>query len=134
MITQVRSLEGEALERVFNRVLVVFASLLETCGPAARPYGLFETLLHAYSDMDSDTFLARIGSLVDDHGSALRHVIDDHSPGSANYVQGRDWLYREPEVLLVADLARSFPRRLRAIAAVSDLSALEPMIDELNGK
>lgn len=133
-MSEVRLLEGDALEQLFRRVGHLYTSLLGTCHPA-RPHGLFETLLHAYPAMAADALMVRLESLAANHGPALLRIIEDHSPGAADYVEVRDWLYGGPEVLLVADLARSFPSRLRAVAGPSDFAAvLEPMAPELNGR
>ncbi|HEX9088234.1 MAG TPA: hypothetical protein VF867_11965 [Arthrobacter sp.] len=134
-MSQGHPLEDHAVEQLFRRAAHIYSSLLGTFGRPARPYGLFETLLHAYADMDSGALVQRLEALAADHGQALRSIIEDHSEGAANYVESRDWLYEGPEVLLVADLARSFPSRLRAVAVPSDFAAaLETMADELSGK
>lgn len=134
-MSHVRLLEDDALEQLFHRVAHIYSALLGTQDRPARPYGLFETLLHAYPDMEAGIIEARLESLVAEHGQAILSVIEDHSEGSSDFVETRDWIYRGPEVLLVADLARSFPGRLRAVAGPSDFAAvLEAMADELNGK
>ena len=133
-MTEVQMLEGYELKRLFRRVGHLYNRLAGTVGRPVRPHKLFETLLRAYPDMDASALMARLESLVASHGPAIFRVIEDHSEGSADYVESRDWLYDGPEVLLVADLARSYPSRLRAIAVGSDYSfLLDTMAGELAG-
>ena len=134
-MTEAHLLAGEELERLILRVAATYAGLIGRAIHEDRPPWLFEILLQAYPDHDADSLVARLESLVADHGPDVRRVIEDHCPGAADYVQARDWLYSGPEVLLIADLARNYPSRLRAAAAPSDFAtALEAMADELNGR
>lgn len=134
-MTEVKLLEGDALEQMFRRVAHIYDSLLGTRSGAVRPYGLLETLLHGYPGMDADGVVVCLESLIAGHGQDVRRVIEEHSAGAADYLESRDWIYGGPEVLLVADLARYYPARLRAVADPSDFAAmLEPMANELNGK
>jgi hypothetical protein len=133
-MNDVQLLEGYELKQLLRRVGHLYNRLVGTFGRPVRPHKLFETLLHAYPEVDADALMARLESLVADHGPALVSVIEDHSEGSADYVESRDWLYDGPEVLLVADLARCYPSRLRAIAVGSDYSfLLDTMAGELAG-
>lgn len=135
LMQQVRQLEGNQLTPVFTRMSNVFNTLLETFGTASRPEGLFETLIHVYPRLDAESLMARIETLVADHGDILRRVIDDHSRNSDNYVEAYDWLYREPETLLVADLARNYPSRLRSVVGTTDFDAvLGPMAQAFKAK
>lgn len=134
-MTEVRLLEGDALGQLFSRVARIYSSLKETPVHSVRPYGLFETLLQAYPGYDADALMAHIDSLAADHGPDVLRVIEDHSPGAPDYLEAWDRLYACPEVLLVADLARHYPARLRAVAGPSDYAAiLGSMASELNGK
>lgn len=130
-MTEALLLDREALKQVHRRVRVLYKTLMGRDGRPARLFGVFEVILYAYP---ADTLMARIESLVTEHGPDVRRVIEDHSPGAPDYVTARDWLYEGPEVLLVADLARYFPSRFRAVATTADFSTeLEAMADELNG-
>lgn len=134
-MTEAHLLAGEELESLVIRAAATYASLMGRDVPQDRPLWLFEILLQAYPDHDADSVMARIESLVAGHGPEIRRVIADHSPGAPDYVEARDRLYAGPEVLLVADLARNYPARLRTVTGPSDYaSVLEPMADALNGK
>jgi ppGpp synthetase/RelA/SpoT-type nucleotidyltranferase len=135
LIQEVRQLEGNQLAPVFSRLTNAFNAFLGTYSPASRPENLFETLIHAYPRTAIEDLETRIEKLVTEHGQDLRHVIEDHSRGSDDYVEAYDWLYREPETLLIADLARNFPSRLRAIVGTTDFDAfLGPMATSLKGR
>lgn len=134
-MTEAHLLAGEELERTIHRVAATYNGLMGKDVHQDRPPLLFEILLQAYPGHDADSLVARLESLVAGHGHVVRQVIEDHSPGAADYVEARDWIYDGPEVLLVADLARNYPSRLRAVAAPSDFAAaLDAMAYEMNGK
>jgi hypothetical protein len=134
-MTEAHLLEGTELEQLLSRVAAAYTGLTGMTPPPVRPPWLFEILLQAYPDHDADSLMARVESLVTDHGQDVLWVIEDHSPGAPDYVEARDWLYSGPEVLLVADLARNYPARLRTVAGPSDFSSvLEAMADDLNGR
>lgn len=134
-MTEVHLLAGPDAEDLYRRFDAIYTALTGREGSGARPPWLFEILLQAYPGLDLDTLMARIDVLVDDHAPEILWVIEDHSPGAPDYVEARDVLYAGPEVLLIADLARHSPARLRTVAGPSDFSAvLEAMASALNGK
>lgn len=128
-------LEAHVLEDAHHRIRLLYRTLTGRADRAARLYGVFEVILSGYPEMDADALVARIECLVAEHGPEIRRVMEDHCPGAPDYVLSHDWLYDGPEALLVADLARTWPSRLRAVAATADFGAeLEAMASELNGK
>lgn len=125
-----QSPEPDDLAGLFAQVTGVFSELMQTHTPAARPVGLFETLLGAYPDTDKNTLVQRLRDFIATDGDRLRRVIGEHTAGSSNFVAKHDWLYAEPEVLLVADLARR-PRHLTAVVKNTDFDRIiGAMIDE----
>jgi hypothetical protein len=119
---------------LFTEVRGVFSDLLDSCAPAARPEGLFETLLSAYSDADKESLVLRLRDFVASDGDRLRRVISEHTAGSPDYVETHDWLYMQPEVLLIADLAARRPLLLASIVKNTDFDRIVgAMIDELKG-
>lgn len=134
-MTEVHLLAGPDAEDLYRRFAAAYTTLTGHEAPGVRPPWLFEILLQAYPGLDPDTLMARIDALVSDHGPEILWVIEDHNPGAPDYVEARDVLYAGPEVLLIADLARHYPARLRTVAGPSDFSAvLEAMGSALNGK
>lgn len=122
--------DADRLGGLFAGVRGVFSEFTQTAAPAARPAGLFETLLGAYSDADKETLAQRLRDFIATDGDRLRRVIGEHSAGSSNFVAMHDWLYAEPEVLLVADLARR-PRHLTAVVKNTDFDRIiGAMMDE----
>lgn len=120
------------LAGLFTEVSGVFSEFMESRAPAARPEGLFETLLSAYSNAYKATLVERLRDFVARDGDRLRRIIGERAAGSTNYVEKHDWLYVEPEVLLIADLAARQPRLLASIVKNTDFDRIVvPMIDEL---
>ena len=134
-MTDAHLLGGGDAETLYARLASTFTALTGLRAPEARPAWLLEILLQAYPGAEAETVMERIESLDGDHGNDILLVIEDHSPGAPGYLEARDRLYACPEVLLVADLARHYPARLRAVAGPSDYAGLlEPMASELNGR
>jgi hypothetical protein len=128
-------LEHHVLKDTYRRVHALFCSLTGRGDSVIVLYGAFQVILSAYPAMGADALVARIESLIADHGPEVRKVIEGHLPGAPDYVLSRDWLYQGPEALLIADLARTWPSRLRALAHTTDFSVdLEAMASELNGR
>lgn len=128
-------LERPILEDTYRRVHEIFCSLTGRGSSVIILFGAFEVILSAYPAMDADAMVQRIEALIADHGPDLRRVIEGHLPGAPDYVLSHDWLYQGPEALLIADLARTWPSRLRSVAATADFgSELDAMASELNGK
>ncbi|HEX9229628.1 MAG TPA: hypothetical protein VF885_23775 [Arthrobacter sp.] len=122
--------EPDDLAGLFADVTGIFDEFMLTTAPAARPAGLFETLLGAYPDADRETLAQRLRDFIATDGDRLLRVIGEHTAGSSNFVAKHDWLYAEPEVLLVADLARR-PRHLTAVVKNTDFDRIiGAMIDE----
>lgn len=100
-----------------------------------RVEGLFEILFSAYATAYKTGSIAAILQIVRlrelYQGEEIIDAIRIHSKGSKLYVQRYDWLYAEPEVLMIADLALSRPALLRATIKNSDFEGvIAPMIDE----
>lgn len=128
-------LERPALEDTYRRVHALYCTLKGRDSSVVIEFGAFEVILSAYPNMDADALVTRIETLIADHGPDVRRIIQGHLPGAPDYVLSRDWLYQGPEALLIADLARTWPSRLRAVAATADFGTiLETMTAELNGK
>lgn len=121
----------ESLADLFAEISGIFSELIQSYVPPARPEGLFEILLGAYSDAEKETLAQRISDLVASDGDRLRRVIGEHASGSKDYVEKHDWLYLQPEALLIADLSQR-PRLLAATVERTDFDRLViSMIDEL---
>lgn len=100
-----------------------------------RVEGLFETLFSAYAtaykteSLDAILQILHLRYLY--QGEEIIDAIRAHREGTKVYVKRYDWLYAEPEVLMIADLALSRPALLRATIKNSDFEGvIAPMIDE----
>ncbi|WP_405475677.1 hypothetical protein [Paenarthrobacter ilicis] len=131
LIRDVKKHESKQLAGLYNDINEVFSAFTQSYAPAARPEGLFETLLSAYSDRDRERLGEIIRDLVANDGDRLRHVMSQHRAGAENYVEQYDWLYMEPEALLIADLAKK-PRKLTNAVQNTDFDRIViAMMDEL---
>ncbi|GAT88221.1 hypothetical protein CVCC1112_2880 [Paenarthrobacter nicotinovorans] len=131
LIRDVKKFESDQLAGLYNQINEVFSAFTHSYAPAARPEGLFETLLNVYSDTDRNHVVERIEKLIKEDGDRLRQVMSEHRVGAENYVEQYDWLYMEPEALLVADLAKR-PRKLISAIRNTDFDRiLANMIEEL---
>jgi ppGpp synthetase/RelA/SpoT-type nucleotidyltranferase len=134
LIRDVKQFESDQLAGLYNEINEVFSAFTQSYAPAARPEGLFETLLSAYSAPDREQLVERIRALIANDGDHLRQVMSEHRAGAKNYVEQYDWLYMEPEALLVADLAKR-PRHLASVVQNTDFDRIVTgMIDELKAK
>jgi len=95
-----------------------------------RAEGLFELLIEAYAGEEMPSLADTVARLVESKGDSLRILLQQHSPGSEEYVQSRDWIYSEPEALLIAERALHKPELLRARIQYSDFEVIiSPMIE-----
>ncbi|MBG0741296.1 hypothetical protein IV500_18175 [Paeniglutamicibacter antarcticus] len=131
LIKDVNAYESDTPAGLFNRMKELFTDFTKSYTPSARPEGLFETLLSAYNEKDQLALVDKLRDLLAEDGAHLRQVMSEHKNGAENYVEKYDWLYMQPEVLLVADLARK-PRLLASTVENTDFEQLvNNMADEL---
>lgn len=133
LVNDVSDFEEKSEAGKFNRVNKLFMDFTGRYTSPARPAGLFETLLSAYKDYERD----HIESTLQQHlesgglGAHYKAVIEQHQPGADDFVEKYDWLYLEPESLLIAHLAQK-PRFLKSIIENSDFERIVlAMADEL---
>lgn len=131
LIKDVNTFESKTSAGLFNKLRKIFSEFTESHAPALKPEGLFEILLSVYSEDDQKALEEKLQQLIDHDGARIRKVISEHTYGADNYVEKYDWLYMQPEALLVADLARK-PRLLASAVANTDFDQLvNNMAEEL---
>lgn len=119
-----------AVARLYESLMKLSESLLNGQTHTSRPEGLLELMLTAYPNGEIDNLQDRIGSFADTHQDELRRIFAQHQYGSPQFVEERDWIYYEPEALLVAERSVAKPRLLRSALENSDFEPfIEPMID-----
>lgn len=113
-----------------SHAIRLWSDITGRCPSRPREPALTDVLVGVYpTGATACHVLDRIATLASTNRDALRQLVAEHSPGSACYVESRDWLYREPEALLIADLVRDSAAKLRGRFAGSDFeSVLVPMI------
>ncbi|WP_247046256.1 hypothetical protein [Arthrobacter rhizosphaerae] len=131
LIKDVNAYESDTPAGLFNQVKELFTDFTRSYTAPSRPEGLFETLLSAYNKDDQLALVDILRELITKDGVHLRQVMSEHTYGAENYVEKYDWLYTQPEALLVADLARK-PRLLASTVENTDFEQLvNSMADEL---
>lgn len=131
LIKDVNKFESDTSAGLFNRVRKIFTEFTQSHAPALQPEGLFEILLSVYDEDDRKTLDEKLQEFVAREGERIRRVFNEHAYGSVNYVEKYDWLYMQPEALLIADLAKK-PRLLASAVANTDFDVLvNNMADEL---
>ncbi|WP_426734429.1 hypothetical protein [Glutamicibacter sp. 2E12] len=125
LISDVSNYEERVESGKFNKVNELFRSLTKNYSTPARPEGLFFTLLQGYSEDDRENIESALKSHLEESGLGDHYmsVVELHSPGAVDFVEQYDWLYMQPESLLIADLAQQ-PRRLAALIENSDFERI----------
>lgn len=104
--------------------LIIFQSALGLGTPGTTPDDLFETLLLAYNDEEQENYVSLISMFVVGNKGRLIQLAGDHGIQAADYVESRDWVYRLPEFIMIAERATSHPLKLRSVFEGSDFEVL----------
>ncbi|TQL45046.1 ppGpp synthetase/RelA/SpoT-type nucleotidyltransferase [Homoserinimonas aerilata] len=121
-----------AVARLYDGLVRISETLVDGQTRASRPEGLLELILSSYAEEEMESLETTVNAFVAEHGEALRAVIQRHIYGAHSFVESRDWIYYEPEAILIAERARVKPSLIRAKVAGSDFeSVIGPMIVEL---
>lgn len=117
--------------RIYDQITRDFDDLIDGYAKSSRPEALLESLLAAYPVDDSPSPIDRLRDFVSASGDTIKAVVKNHMHGSPDFVESRDWLYYEPETLIIAERSVNRPALLRAAIANSDFESLvEPMVSE----
>lgn len=131
LIKDVEKLESAQLAGLFSEIKTLFSEFTSLHTKPARPEGLFEQLVSAYPESERKNLVKHVRDFLAEDGDRVKQVMGDHTFGSSNFVERYDWLYMQPESLLVADLARR-PRMLTSALKGSDFeNMINPMIEHL---
>lgn len=119
-----------AAARLYEELVQLSDELFDGHVRTSRPEGLLELLLGAYRDVELETVTSDVRRFAETKSDELSTIINRHLHGSMEFIEERDWIYYEPEVLLIAERAVRKPALLTATVADSDFEGLiEPMID-----
>lgn len=138
-VAQVISRQAEmpeyAVARLYEGLVKEFDELTGGYAKTSRPEGLLELVLRAYKAEEIVEVETSIPKFINANRAQIRKVIADHMHESATFVEARDWLYYEPESLLIAERARNKPALLRSTMRGSDFeSVMESMIQEFRSR
>ncbi|MFE7698806.1 hypothetical protein ACFU0W_08605 [Microbacterium keratanolyticum] len=118
-----------AAARLYEGLIKLSESLSDGYVRTTRPEGLLELVLRAYTEREIDSVGANLQTFTERHRDALVEIITRHHHGSESFLEARDWIYYEPEALLIAERAAQKPALLRSAIDGSDFQPLiEPMI------
>ncbi|KSU66697.1 RelA/SpoT domain-containing protein [Arthrobacter sp. NIO-1057] len=133
LISDVSRYEDSVEAGKFNEVSKLFREFADFYPKPARPEGLFEILLSAYKGAEKDSIVSDLKNKLEkgDLGQHYKAVVAQHRPGATSFVEKYDWLYTQPESLLIADLAQK-PLYLKSIVDNTDFDRIVmSMADEL---
>lgn len=131
LIKDVAAFETDTPAGVFKQLRELFTDFTKSYAPPSRPEGLFEILMSVVKEVDRPQLIENLRLLLEQDGERIRQIMGAHTIGAENYVEKYDWLYNEPEALLIAHLARR-PRLLASAIENSDFEQLVTnMVDEL---
>jgi len=82
---------------------------------------IMQVLMNSYSAPDIDSFDSILKGFVQSKEQELAALIKKHQPDADTYVDSRDWLYTQPEVLCVLERAASAPYLLLHAIQDTDL-------------
>jgi ppGpp synthetase/RelA/SpoT-type nucleotidyltranferase len=120
-----------AVARLYEQLTIEADKLIDGYAKTSRPEALLELIVGAYGDAEIPLLQGEIARFLTEYGDSVRSIVQDHLHDSSNFVEERDWLYYEPETLLIAERAINKPSLIRARVRGSDFeSILEPMINE----
>lgn len=135
VLTNQAELPEYAAARLYERITAEADRLTGGFASGSRPEGLLELLLQAYTPQEIDQLDGRLTAFLTEHSEGLRAVIADHTFGSDAFVEDRDWLYYEPESLLIAERALTRPAMLTARCKGADFEYLiESMATEFKSR
>ena len=82
---------------------------------------LMNTLLSAYADTERPKYGELIDAYCNEEVEALKLLIASHQPEAETYVDSRDWLFSQPEVVAVLERATKRPFLLANAVRDTDL-------------
>ncbi|MHA6669602.1 hypothetical protein ACX3O0_12110 [Homoserinimonas sp. A447] len=124
VIAQQASLPEYGVARLYETLTREMDQLIDGHAKTSRPEGLLELVLSSYSDDEVPNLENLMTEFLEEKRGAIRAVIVDHLHDAANFVEVRDWLYYEPEALLIAERATSRPSLLAARITGSDFEGV----------
>ncbi|KUM31905.1 hypothetical protein AQ436_01960 [Arthrobacter sp. EpRS66] len=133
LMNDVSDFEDSVEAAKFNRVNKFFHEFAHRYAKPARPQGLFEILLTAYDDDERAAIDATLRGRfeIGELGEHYKKISERHKPGADDFLEKYDWLYLQPESLLIADLAQQ-PLLLKSVIENTDFDRIvTSMADEL---
>lgn len=88
-------------------------------GPA--DLDVMNIILNAYSGEDRNNFSAIVAQYCEANLNTLRTQISAHQPGSHDYMDARDWLFTQPEIIAILERAQNREYLLQSAIEGTDL-------------
>ncbi|PKQ18682.1 MAG: hypothetical protein CVT68_02175, partial [Actinobacteria bacterium HGW-Actinobacteria-8] len=109
-----------AVSRAYEYLTHQVDHITDGLAMTSRPDGLLETILTAYKDEELEELERIIQAFVSIHSDELKDVVHAHQYDHESFVEQRDWLYTEPEAILIAERTLTRPALLAAAAKDSN--------------
>ena len=123
------------IARLYEQLTAEVDKLIDGYAKTSRPEGLLELVLTSYTEEEVSGLPAILERFVREQGEQVRAVIEDHLYKSKNFVEVRDWLYYEPEALLIAERSSQRPSMITASLRGSDFETIiGSMINEFSSR
>lgn len=122
MFKKRESLPAYEVARAIEYLDDKYETLLGEPGGVSDDLDIMKVLWNAYTEEERSRFSEIITSFLDDH-SELPSQLRDRQPGQPGYMDSRDWLFTQPEVLAV--LERGTRNEHMLVHAVADTDLAE---------
>jgi ppGpp synthetase/RelA/SpoT-type nucleotidyltranferase len=124
VISHQAALPEYAVARLYERITAETDKLTAGYASTKRPEGLLEVLLTAYTADELEVIEDVVTAFLTEHATKLKTVLASHLHGSPDFVESRDWIYYEPESLLIAERSMTRPAMLAERIRGSDFEQL----------
>lgn len=130
VIKQQATLPEYAAARLYEELVRLSDALFSGYVRTTRPEGLLELILRAYTEVELESIIKCIGEFTEANSDRILGLFAMHHRGAESFVEERDWIYYEPESLLIAERSARKPALLRATIMGSDFQpVIEPMLE-----
>lgn len=106
-----------AFEYLESKYEILTGESLET----VPDLSLIKTVLRSYPSIDLGEFEILVANFCQENSNWLPEIIANHSPEADTYVDSKDWLFSQPEILSILERAQNKPFLLVSAIKDSDL-------------
>lgn len=131
VIAHQATLPEYGLARLYERLTQEVDGIIGGRAKTSRPEGLLELIVQAYTDAEMGAIDELVSAFVDTHRPKIQAIVMGHLHDADDFVESRDWLYYEPETLLLAERSVVRPALIEAKLQGTDFEYVTaPMLTE----